>query len=79
MKYKLFTATWCTNCTPVKKKIEEKDLKVQMLDLDQFPQDARRYGIRGLPTLVIEEGDEVELVVGAEKILAVLEESNEKA
>jgi len=55
-KVKLFSAKWCTNCTPLKKYIEENNLEVEVVDIDKNPQACSEYGVRGIPSLSTEEG-----------------------
>ncbi len=54
-----FFATWCQPCKvqssvlhTVKEKIGEK-ARIVKIDVDQFPQIAAEYGVRGVPTLAI--------------------------
>ncbi len=58
-KVLLFSATWCTKCTPVKKIIATTTLPidVDIIDIDDHPNLTKEFGIRGVPTLVVvEEG-----------------------
>jgi thioredoxin 1 len=54
-----FTATWCGPCkalAPVVEKLADAtvgQLKVAKVDIDDSPQTATRYGIRGAPTIVV--------------------------
>ena len=54
-----FTATWCGPCkalAPVVEKLADATvgrLKVAKVDIDDSPQTATRYGIRGAPTIVV--------------------------
>lgn len=67
-----FTAGWCQPCHVVAPLIDqiadEYDgrVKVTKLDVDESPTTARKYGIRGIPTLVVvKDGEVVGQVVGA--------------
>jgi len=57
-----FTATWCGPCkalAPVVEKLAASSggrFKVGKVDIDDAPETARRYGIRGAPTLVVFKG-----------------------
>ena len=59
-----FTATWCGPCkvlAPVVDEIAEETVgkvKVVKLDVDVAPGAAKRYGIRGVPTVVAFRGGE---------------------
>ena len=67
-----FWAPWCGPCKWVSPVIDEVGrtraggLKVVRLNTDEAPAIAERYGIRGIPTLVlVEHGEEVDRLVGA--------------
>ena len=67
-----FTATWCQPCRAVAPLVDQvadeyKDqFKVAKVDIDDSPAIARKYGIRGVPTLlVIKDGDVFDQMVGA--------------
>jgi thioredoxin 1 len=67
-----FTATWCAPCRIVSPLVEqlageyEGRAKVAKLDVDYGPEIARRYAIRGIPTLMVFKGGEaVNKMVGA--------------
>lgn len=65
MKLLKFHATWCQPCKMLSRVIEDAADKITMpmeeVDIDQNQDLAIKYGIRGVPTLVIvdEEGKEV--------------------
>jgi thioredoxin 1 len=66
-----FTATWCGPCkalAPIVEKIAEESVgkyKVGKLDIDDAPGVTQRYGIRGVPTvLVFKGGEKVDQHVG---------------
>lgn len=68
-----FYADWCAPCkivAPVMDEIAQKrsgSLLVAKLDTDQAPQISARYGIRGIPTMILfRAGQEVGRVVGAD-------------
>lgn len=67
-----FTATWCQPCRAVAPLVEQLAteykgrMKVTSLDIDESPGTAQKYGIRGVPTLiVVKNGDIVGQQVGA--------------
>jgi thioredoxin 1 len=67
-----FWAEWCGPCKMVAPVVEEiaseyeGKLKVGKLDVDSNQQVAFKYGIRGIPTLLIfKDGRVVEQIVGA--------------
>jgi len=65
---KLFTAVWCTNCAPVKKYVSDYMLDIEIIDIGKSPDLAKEYGVRSLPTLVVEGNT----IVGAASILEYL-------
>lgn len=58
---KLFTASWCGQCKQVKEIIDSSDYDYTTVSLDSQEGgiEATKYGVRGLPTLIKLEGDEV--------------------
>ena len=57
-----FTATWCGPCkalAPIVEKIADEfegKVKVGKLDIDDSPAVATKFGIRGVPTVVVFKG-----------------------
>jgi thioredoxin 1 len=67
-----FWAEWCAPCrmlAPTVEAIAEKfqgSAKVYKLNVDDNPATAQRYGIKGIPTLIVfKDGKEQERIVGA--------------
>ena len=67
-----FWAQWCPPCrmlAPTVEAVAERfrdSANVVKLNVDDNPSTAQRYGIKGIPTLILfREGKEVERVVGA--------------
>ncbi len=67
-----FWAQWCTPCRMLAPTVEavaeqfKETANVVKLNVDDNPSTAQRYGIKGIPTLILfREGKEVERVVGA--------------
>jgi thioredoxin 1 len=76
-----FTADWCPPCkmiAPVLAQIarDEADrLTILALDVDRNPETTRRYGVLGMPTLVLfVDGEVVSQTVGARPRAAILRE-----
>ena len=65
---KYFSATWCGPCKafkPVMNEIAGEGHMIEFLDVDSNSEMASKYGIRSVPTTVIEEnGVEVSRFVG---------------
>lgn len=68
----LFTADWCNNCNVVKCYIEENNLDIEIVNVDENFDKAELYGVRGLPTLIIIDGEVKQPISGAAKILKFL-------
>lgn len=52
-----FSASWCKTCSVLQKQIDELGLdpdvcKFEFYDIDEYPELAKEYNIRSLPTLV---------------------------
>ena len=66
---KYFTATWCGPCKafrPVMNEVVGEGYSIQFIDVDENQSLASQYGVRSVPTTVIEEnGVEVDRFVGA--------------
>lgn len=75
-----FFATWCGPCRMIAPAIEEiaqekaGELAVYKVDIDQSPDIAQQFGIRGVPTLVVfENGKPVNQMVGAQPKAQILQ------
>ena len=67
-----FGATWCPPCRALEPTVEELAKKYEgrvsflKLDIDANPSTPQRYGIKGIPTLIVFDGGrELERIVGA--------------
>lgn len=66
MKIIVFSAAWCSKCGPYKEQLKKAGIEFDSVDVDDNEDMAASYGVRGLPTTVIEvtEGNEVFRTVG---------------
>jgi glutaredoxin len=69
MTKKLITARWCTPCKMLKGKLADANYTIELIDAEEEAEYVNKLGIRSVPTLVIEDGDQVELITYYEKIL----------
>jgi thioredoxin 1 len=76
-----FWADWCVPCHMVSPIVEEigrergESLRVMKLNVDENPSTAQRYGVMGIPTLILfKDGEEKARVVGAKGKDAILAE-----
>ena len=67
-----FWAEWCGPCHMVAPILEEiagekqGEVRIAKLNVDEFPQISDRYGVRGIPTMILfKEGQEKGRIVGA--------------
>ena len=70
MKILKFSASWCGPCKMLTKTIagikDEIPYPVEEIDIDENTDLAQKYGIRGVPTMVLIDGDkEVKRKVGS--------------
>ena len=67
MKVLRFTASWCQPCKMLEKTLEdvETQIPIEVIDIDENQGLAMDYGIRGVPTLIMLDGNvEVKRVSG---------------
>jgi len=56
MDIKFFNAKWCGPCKQMKPHIDElisEGYNIQSIDVDEQPELAQQFGVRGVPTLVV--------------------------
>jgi len=66
-----FWAPWCGPCQPMGQIVEElakkykESTKIAKLNVDDGPQTANKYGVRGIPTLMLfKDGEIQDTIVG---------------
>ena len=56
MNIKFFNAKWCGPCKQMKphiEKLQKEGYDIQEIDVDEQPELAEQYNVRGVPTLVV--------------------------
>ena len=62
MKILKFAAEWCGPCKMLSKTLEGYDaVPIEEIDIDQKREVAEKYGIRGVPTLILLDDNDIEL------------------
>jgi thioredoxin 1 len=80
---KKFSAVWCGPCralTPVMNEVKSQfsNVKFEDYDVDESYEEATKYGIRSVPTVIIEKnGKEVERFTGTSSKIAYINAINE--
>lgn len=75
---KKFSGTWCAPCkvlAPIMQQLKSEVIGVQFMDIDvdDNPEITARYGVRSVPTVVIEkDGNEVARFAGVQSKMAYL-------
>ena len=77
MKLVKLGAAWCQPCKMLDQVLETNDFDVQIeyIDIDASLDKAKKYNIRGVPTVVLEddEGNELRRFVGAKNASEIRE------
>jgi glutaredoxin len=75
-QYTLATSSQCGPCYTLKTRIEKENLEVEIRDYTR-PENIewfKKHGIRAVPRLVIEDGDNVEIIQGMDDIIEALKQ-----
>lgn len=76
MKLLLATSKFCGPCHVLKRKLEESNLQVDMIDMEENVDTFRKYSIRGVPVLLVLEQEElVEKIQGVTDIFNKIKEN----
>jgi len=71
-KLKLITAGFCAPCKVLKAELEAQNLEVETVIAEDNQELVKSYGVRSVPTLVVDNGAEIELVSGSDQIINVI-------
>ncbi|MDB4430208.1 thioredoxin family protein [bacterium] len=73
----LLSAPWCSPCNMVKKIAKQRNLLIEVVDIDENPAIALKYGIKSIPTLLVIENDTVisQQTGNPMKIIEIIEEN----
>ena len=65
MRVLKFSASWCNPCKNLQKSLQENEdvlkYKVEDIDIDESLEEAQKYGIRSVPTIVLLDDDNKEV------------------
>lgn len=65
MRVLKFSASWCNPCKNLQKSLQESEdvlkYKVEDIDIDESLEEAQKYGIRAVPTIVLLDDDNNEI------------------
>lgn len=60
-----FYADWCGPCKMLGTILEEMDFPILKINVDKFPELARKYGVMSIPTIILfDNGKEIKKNVG---------------
>ena len=65
MRVLKFSASWCNPCKNLQKSLQKNEdvlkYKVEDIDIDESLEEAQKYGIRSVPTIVLLDDDNKEV------------------
>jgi glutaredoxin len=75
MKLILATSKFCGPCHLIKRKLQDDNLEVEIIDMEENTDKFRQYGVRSVPRLLIVENEEVtEVIQGSDEIIKKIKE-----
>lgn len=57
----IYSASWCNPCAQLKKTLQSTDIgmRFDIIDIDEHPSSALEYKIRGVPTVLLMQDNQV--------------------
>jgi glutaredoxin len=73
----LLTSFQCGPCYTIKNKIKDENLKVEVKDftISEDMEFFRKHNIKSVPRLLVEDGDNVEIIQGMDDIIKAIKEN----
>ncbi len=59
-----------------KNSLDQKGVKVEMVDVDERPEFIKEHDIKSVPTLVLEDSRGVNIVKGTDEIISIIKENS---
>lgn len=53
----VFTASWCSPCQNLKNMLHENEIPFKEVDIDTYPEVAKEFSVRTLPTVFVSDGE----------------------
>ena len=78
-EYLLFTTRTCPNCGMIRKMLDNVGFAYRVVDAEEHPDLARRYGIMQAPSLVALNGDNASVFANASNIIRYVNETRAHA
>ena len=76
MKLILATSTFCGPCSLIKRRIQDENLQVEIVNMEEQPEKFKQFGVRSVPRLVVLENNEVvEIIQGSDDIIKKIKQN----
>ncbi len=70
----LYSASWCGPCHALKARLQRESINVDIRSIDDNDVNVNKFGIKSVPTLVVESGDSYIKISGSEDIYNFLKQ-----